>query len=82
LKSFIIRDAHDITIVMLEVMSTAVFTVARGTSSTWCGHSTDPILRRIYEENKAPNNITSDARNNHIPSLALKRPVSGRALIV
>ena len=32
---------------------------------------------KTYAENKPPNNITSDAKNNHIPSFALYNPVSG-----
>jgi hypothetical protein len=32
----------------------------------------------MYDENNAPNSITSDARNSQIPSFALYKPVSAR----
>src|SRR5215510_10400146 len=52
------------------------------TLSSPCGHSTAPTRRRMYVENSAPNSMTSDARNNQIPSLPLARPVSGRGSTV
>src|SRR5262249_32710911 len=52
------------------------------TLSSPCGHSTAPTRRRMYVENSAPKSMTSDARNNQIPSLPLARPVSGRGSTV
>jgi hypothetical protein len=36
-----------------------------------------PTLNKIYEEKSAPNSMTSDAKNSHIPKVALLKPVSG-----
>jgi hypothetical protein len=36
----------------------------------------------MYEENKDPNNMTSDARKSQIPNLGLVNPVSGRSVTV
>jgi hypothetical protein len=35
------------------------------------GHTGAPTLNIIYAENSPPNNIISDAKNIHIPNLAL-----------
>jgi hypothetical protein len=70
---FIINDAHDITMVTLELMRIIVLSVARGMFRIVypCGQTGAPTLNNTYEENKAPNNITSDARKSQMPSLAL-----------
>src|SRR5512138_3475717 len=80
LPNFIFAQA--MTIVMLEVMSTVVLKVPIGTFSNTCGHAGAPTRSKIYEENSAPKSIISEARNSHIPTLALNKPVSGRALTV
>src|SRR5208283_3380356 len=82
LKFFMTREAQAITIVILEEMSTAVFSVASGISSAPRGHSGEPTRSKIYVVNKAPNSITSDARKSQMPIFALKSPVSGRGEIV
>ena len=81
-KFFIFSDAHLITIVTLEMISTSVLMVASGTfrNSAPCSHVSAPIRSSTYVENSAPNSITSDARNSHTPSFALYRPVSGRSV--
>ena len=54
-------------------MRTAVLNVPMGMFSKPCGQvpSGAPTRSRMYEENKAPNNMTSDARNSQMPTLAL-----------
>jgi hypothetical protein len=47
LKFFSIREAHAMTIVMLDEMRTTVFTAASGTSSSPCGHTGAPTRRRM-----------------------------------
>src|SRR5262245_54395487 len=72
------------TVVILEVMSTRVLVMpsqtlsqpSRQRPSGW------PTRKRMYDENNAPNNMTSEARNSQIPALALYKPVSGRAATV
>ena len=78
-KLSIFRDAQDITIVTLEAISTNVLSVASGTfsnSQPW-GQDGAPTLSRTNVENRAPNSITSDARNNQIPNFPLYTPVTG-----
>src|SRR5919201_4814846 len=77
LHSFNLRDAQAITIVTDELIRMMVLMVPSGTLSSPCGHSGAPTRSRMYDENSAPNNITSDARNNQMPSLPLASPVSG-----
>src|SRR5213594_3975535 len=81
-QSFIFNDAHAITIVTDELMRMIVLIVPSGTLRSPCGHSGAPTRSRMYDENKAPNSITSDARNNQMPSLPLCNPVSGLASTV
>src|SRR5258708_37733625 len=79
-KSFIFSDAHAITTVMLEQMRTMVFVMPSGMFNKPCGESPGaaPTRSRMKDENNAPNNITSDARKSHMPTLALHKPVSAR----
>src|SRR5438093_13134613 len=81
-QSFIFNDAHAITIVTDELMRMIVLMVPSGTIRSPCGHSTAPTRSRMYVENSAPNSITSDARNNQMPSLPLASPESGRGSTV
>src|SRR5438445_4636622 len=81
-QSFIFNDAHAITIVTDELMRMIVLMVPSGTLRSPCGHSGAPTRSRMYDENKPPNSITSDARNNQMPSLPLCNPVSGLASTV
>src|SRR5436190_11610211 len=74
--SFNLSDAHAITIVTDELMRMTVLIAPSGTLSSPCGHSAAPLRRMMYVENKAPNSITSEARNSQMPSLPFARPVS------
>jgi hypothetical protein len=60
-------------------MRAIVLIVASGTLRIWdpTGHALEPVLRIISVENKAPNNMTSEARKLHTPSLAFVTPVNG-----
>jgi hypothetical protein len=86
LKSFSLSDAQDITMVTDEAMRMMVLSVASGTfrnSRPWCQvPGGAPVRSSTYEENRAPNSITSEARKSQTPSLALNTPVSGRASTV
>ena len=84
LKSFIFNDAHAMTIVTDEVISTTVLKNASGTlsSSDPFGHSVEPTRSRMYDENSAANSITSDPRKSQTPSLPFDSPVSGRTSTV
>ena len=82
LKLFSLSEAHDITIVTDEQMRMTVLIAPSFTLSSPCGHSVAPTLSRMYVENSAPNSMTSDARNNQMPSLPLARPESGRGSTV
>src|SRR4051812_29167388 len=66
LQSCNLSDAHAITIVTDEPISTKVLNIPSQTFRSPCGHSTAPVRRMMYVENRAPNNITSEARNNQI----------------
>src|SRR5205809_370621 len=65
------------TIVTDELIRMTVLMAPSGTLSSPCGHSAAPLRRMMYVENKAPNSITSEARNSQMPSLPFARPVSG-----
>src|SRR5579871_2541166 len=83
-RSFFFKDAQLMTIVKLEMIRTMVLIVARGTfrNAAPCSQVSAPVRSNTYVENSAPNNMTSDARNSHMPSLALYRPVSGRSVVL
>src|SRR5229473_377780 len=81
-QSFSLSDTHAITIVTDDPIRMKVLAMPSHTFSSPCGHSTDPLRRMMYVENRAPNSMTSDARNSQTPSLPLWRPVSGRASTV
>ena len=64
--------------------STAVFAPANASpnSSGPLGHDDADTRSSAYDENSAPNSITSEARNSQMPSLPFARPVSGRSSTV
>jgi hypothetical protein len=80
LKLFIFKAAQANTTVTDEVMSTAVLNVPIGMFNSPVGHAPATVghcpigawtRRRMYDENSAPNNMISEARNNQIPTFAL-----------
>ena len=61
-------------------ISTTVFALpsVRLSRSRPDGHSGADTRSRAYAENSAPNSMTSDAMNSHMPSVTLVTPVSAR----
>src|SRR5262249_21009886 len=80
--SFIFSVAHAITIVTDELIRMIVLIVPSATLNWLCGHSGPPTRSRMYDENSAPNSITSEDRNSQTPNLPLCSPVSGLASTV
>jgi hypothetical protein len=78
-RLFIFKDAQLISTVILEIIRINVFKVPRGIfNGRWChAPGSAPTRSKMYEENNAPKSMTSEARNNQIPTLALYSPVSG-----
>src|SRR5207245_11174298 len=76
----IFSAAQASTTVTEDMMRMAVFIVPTGTLSNPCGHIPGGASSRkkMYAEKSPPKSITSDARNNQMPTLAFQRPVSGR----
>src|SRR5438876_8212778 len=76
----IFSAAHASTTVTDDRIRIAVFMVPTGTLSKPCGHIPGGASSRkkMYAEKSPPKSITSDARNNQMPTFAFQRPVSGR----
>src|SRR6266513_3422267 len=76
----IFSDAHASTTVTDDRIRIAVFMVPTGTLSKPCGHIPGGASSRkkMYAEKSPPKSITSDARNNQMPTFAFQRPGSGR----